>query len=201
MAGPSATRRNPKGERRRAEILDATITLAATHGLEAATMQRVADAAGVRKSLVLYHFGGRAGLLTGVLQRCGAVVEERRTAALEVAGGDPRERLRAWIDARFADELALHAWAVLLQTGARLAALPGGEAVQAAQARRIKRLAELLSRGNRAFTWQVPSAKRSAATIAAMLDGACVAALRQGDVELSGLASRARRLVFDQLIS
>jgi AcrR family transcriptional regulator len=58
-----------RGRATREQILDATAEVLRAEGGAGATTRAVADAAGVRLSLVHYHFGGKGGLLAELLAR------------------------------------------------------------------------------------------------------------------------------------
>src|SRR3954447_4411814 len=60
--------RRARGRATRELILDAAREVIREHGFAAATMRTVADAAGVRLSLVHYHFGGKRQLLVALLE-------------------------------------------------------------------------------------------------------------------------------------
>ena len=53
----------------RARMIDLAIDLVAERGYEGTSLQMVADAAGVTKAAVYYHFRTKAELLDGILQR------------------------------------------------------------------------------------------------------------------------------------
>ena len=91
-AAPRRKRLSRKGERRRDDILDATLMVVAERGMDGATIGVVAAASGIPKSLVLYHFQSRDGLFLAAICRAVARIEASRERALVVAGGDPRER-------------------------------------------------------------------------------------------------------------
>jgi AcrR family transcriptional regulator len=61
--------RSARGEATRRRIVDAARDVLLERGHAAASTRAVADEAGVRLSLVHYHFGGKQGLLLEVLQR------------------------------------------------------------------------------------------------------------------------------------
>ncbi len=63
MARPRVT------ETRRNEILDAFEECVATHGLEGTTLERLAAAAGLRRSLIRHHIGNRDQLLVAWVDR------------------------------------------------------------------------------------------------------------------------------------
>jgi AcrR family transcriptional regulator len=58
-----------RGETTREQILDAAEELLREQGSAATTTRAVAERAGVRLSLVHYHFGGKGGLLAELLER------------------------------------------------------------------------------------------------------------------------------------
>lgn len=62
--------------RARELVLDAFERLLVTEGERAATMDATARAAGVSKGGLLYHFGSKDALETGLLERLHALVEE-----------------------------------------------------------------------------------------------------------------------------
>lgn len=74
-------------------MIDAAERLAAERGLAALTVQAVQEAAGQRnKSAVQYHFGGRQGLVTALIEHRMAPAAERRTALLLALGDRPSTR-------------------------------------------------------------------------------------------------------------
>ena len=80
----------PKGERRAAEILDATVRCLARDGYSATSIQAVADEAGLHKRVVLYYYGSREGLFDRVVRHLGDELFdelERELGALD----DPEE--------------------------------------------------------------------------------------------------------------
>ena len=66
---PKVDQRVVRGRATREQILDATAEVLRAEGGAGATTRAVADAAGVRLSLVHYHFGGKGGLLAELLAR------------------------------------------------------------------------------------------------------------------------------------
>jgi len=65
----SLDQRLVRGEATREQILDAAAALLRSEGSAATTTRAVAERAGVRLSLVHYHFGGKGGLLAELLER------------------------------------------------------------------------------------------------------------------------------------
>lgn len=79
------------GAEARERLLAAATGLGVAQGASALTMQGIATAAGVSKALVLYHFGDKTAVLTGIVERLVARDVARTTAA--TAAADP---LSAW---------------------------------------------------------------------------------------------------------
>jgi AcrR family transcriptional regulator len=63
------TRRAPKGEKRREELLDAALQLFSLEGYTGASIARIADIVGISVAGVLHHFPNKVALLMGVLAR------------------------------------------------------------------------------------------------------------------------------------
>jgi AcrR family transcriptional regulator len=82
-----------KSEESRRQVLDAAVLTLSSKGLAASSVQDIADAAGVSKGAVHYHFESKDELLHRVLERCCESLEARARAAFEEPG-TPMERLR-----------------------------------------------------------------------------------------------------------
>src|SRR5438876_166067 len=76
-----------RGEATREQILDAAAELLGGQGSAATTTRAVAERAGVRVSLVHYHFGGKGRLLAELLERENAKLLARQEALY--AGPEP----------------------------------------------------------------------------------------------------------------
>ena len=63
-----ATRRSPRGENRRAIILDAAAREFAFHGYHGASLAAIADRVGITQSGLLHHFPSKEALLDAVVQ-------------------------------------------------------------------------------------------------------------------------------------
>ena len=195
------TRRSSKGRRRRETVLDATLMVAAERGLDGTSIGTVAEASATPKSLVLYHFGSRDGLLEAAVQHAIGKVEAVRERGMTIAGGDPKEQLRAWIAALYAEPEVVQAWCLLSQVTARTSPAPGLPHIAAYEKHALAQMTDLLERGNDEFCWQAPSPKKTARTVLAMLDGLRMALLRAGfDADLQRAEAECRRAVLDHLV-
>lgn len=83
--------------RRRERYLDAAIAVISDEG-PGASMEAIAQAAGVSKPILYRHFGDREGLVEALAERFVGELAERLGAILD-SGGDPIELLRRSIDA------------------------------------------------------------------------------------------------------
>jgi AcrR family transcriptional regulator len=75
-----------RGEATRRRIVDAARDVLLERGHAAASTRAVADEAGVRLSLVHYHFGGKQGLLLEVLQRENELLLKRQEKLYSAPG-------------------------------------------------------------------------------------------------------------------
>ena len=79
-------------------LLQAAVIVLARKGFVATSLQDVADAAGVSKGAVFYHFKSKDELVQQVLTRCGVVLRQAAQTAWE-GPGTPAERVRATLRA------------------------------------------------------------------------------------------------------
>src|SRR4026209_1511109 len=93
------SRRLPASERR-AQLIDVGRAVFAKRGVEAASMEEIADRAKVSKPVVDEHFGGKEGLYAVIVDREMDYVVRRIAEA--ISSGTPRERLPARARARLA---------------------------------------------------------------------------------------------------
>lgn len=101
-------------EKRRAELLEASLALVAEEGIEAATMRRLASAAACTTGAVTYYFDGRDALLIAMLRHAHARAALRMA---EAAGNehDPLQRLWAiLLEALPLDDERVSEWRVWL---------------------------------------------------------------------------------------
>ncbi|MDI6105761.1 TetR/AcrR family transcriptional regulator [Actinoplanes sp. NEAU-A12] len=85
--GPTFTERA-----RRAQLVAVTVDLIARHGYQRCSLQRIADAAGITKAAVIYHFTSKdaviraaySSVIASLTEQVGAAVESARTPAAAV---------------------------------------------------------------------------------------------------------------------
>lgn len=102
MAAAKITKRLPPGERK-VQILNATLRLLATNGLQGFSLEAAAREAGVAASLPRHYFGGTSGLLKAATED---VLEQVQQILWHPP---PNERLEVRL-ARYLDILAEHPW-------------------------------------------------------------------------------------------
>jgi AcrR family transcriptional regulator len=96
--GAPAPRRRLPAEERRAAILDSALDVFARHGYHAASIDDIAQAAGVSKALIYEHFPSKRDLHAALLERTVGELFERLVES--AATSEPGEvRLRAGVDA------------------------------------------------------------------------------------------------------
>jgi AcrR family transcriptional regulator len=90
--GPATIRRRLPRDQRRAEILRVATAVFYSKGYEAASLQDIADAMGIKKASLYYYFSSKEALLHAVLAEIigKGIDNARRILAL---GGDPLTRL------------------------------------------------------------------------------------------------------------
>ncbi|RKF16733.1 TetR family transcriptional regulator [Roseovarius spongiae] len=93
--------RKENAERRRRQLLDAARRSILAHGLARTTLATVAAEAGLSQGVAVFYFQSKGGLLTETLRDLYAQYDALWSGALERAGEDPVERLRAIIRADF----------------------------------------------------------------------------------------------------
>ncbi len=95
---PPARRRRKDGEARRAAILDAGLDLFSALGLHGASVDAIAERAGLSKTNLLYYFPSKEALYVAVLRRVLDVWLDP-LQALD-AGSEPADAVRAYIRAK-----------------------------------------------------------------------------------------------------
>jgi len=93
--------RKPNTELRRQQIVDGLRQVIATSGYTGATVQAIAVASGLAPGLIHYHFRDKNEILVALVESLSGYARERFERRAESAT-TPRERLRAYLDARLA---------------------------------------------------------------------------------------------------
>ncbi|AWH92487.1 TetR/AcrR family transcriptional regulator [Dietzia lutea] len=126
---------------RRAQIINATIDLVAARGHAAASLSRIAAAAGVAKGTVIYHFVSRDAVLDAAYDHVLALLIEQVAAQVEDA--DPSRAPAVYVRAMIAHLSAHPAHARTLEQ-AGLAAAASGEPSRPPGRSRWEPLAQLI---------------------------------------------------------
>ena len=93
--------KEPRDVRRRRELIEATITSIARHGLSKITIAKVAKIAGLSTGIVNFYFHSKQALLLATLETVDREFELRQEETLERAGEDPVQLLEAMIEVDF----------------------------------------------------------------------------------------------------
>lgn len=77
-------------KQRKAEVLDAFLTLVARYGVEGATLERIAEESGLKRPLIRHHLGNRADMVRALAEHVVAEqaksLEELRVGLLDYPG-------------------------------------------------------------------------------------------------------------------
>jgi TetR/AcrR family transcriptional repressor of bet genes len=186
MARPSNTRE------RRQEIVDALLAVMAARGYEGASIQAIAREAKLTPGLVHYHFESKQQILLEAIRQLTELFQ-RRFEALAARAATPRERLRAFVDARLArgegaSPTAVAAWVVV---GAEAVRQPE---VKAAYQEALRAQRDLLASLLRADAGDALSARELrdlCGIVLAAVEGAFQLSVSAGEVMPRGYAARA----------
>jgi AcrR family transcriptional regulator len=99
-AAPGSTAKRLPADRRRQQLLDVSLTLFATRGFNATTMDDIAEAAGVTKPLLYQHFDSKRALYLELLDSVSHTMLEAIGKAIAAAGG-PRQQVEGGFAAYF----------------------------------------------------------------------------------------------------
>lgn len=82
---------------RRRQLVDVTVELVAAHGYAACSLQRIADAAGITKGAVIYHFASKNAVIRAAYDAVIEAVTGRVAAAVRLAPG-PAAAVDAYVE-------------------------------------------------------------------------------------------------------
>jgi TetR/AcrR family transcriptional repressor of bet genes len=104
-------------QQRRQQIVDALLSVMAERGYDGASVQAIARRAKLAPGLVHYHFSSKQEILLEAIEQLTASFDQRFQALLRRAA-TPRERVRAFLDARLArgegaSPAAVAAWVIV----------------------------------------------------------------------------------------
>jgi TetR/AcrR family transcriptional regulator len=139
-AQPAATPPRTKAERTRAAILEAAEATFAERGFAAARLEDVAEAVGIRRASIVYHFRDKRELYEAVLAGLFDGFRARLEAALATRGA-PIERIEAAVGA-WVDSIALRPALARILLREVADAAPGQPLPLLAQARPFVELVE-----------------------------------------------------------
>lgn len=199
-ADPTPAPPSAKGRQRHEALVDAAVAAAAEVGPGQLSLQDVAAAAGVAKSVALYYFRDRAGLLAALAARAVAPWQAAHEPLAEPAG-DPRDHLNRWLAAVF--ELASGQKPLLQLYLALLCDVrdPAARAVlRACDDVCHRRLVRLLARGHDQYCWHAPDPQRAATLLRALVDGLLLEAVRSPAPAAGRLHGLCRGAVLDLLV-
>jgi TetR/AcrR family transcriptional regulator, transcriptional repressor of bet genes len=115
---------------RRADLIDATAACLAEHGLGGTNVRAICARAGVSPGLLRHYFAGIDALIAATYDATSERMDAIFAGAVDAAGPDPRERLRAYLTASFrppvTDPELLGAWTAfwaLARSDARMVAI------------------------------------------------------------------------------
>jgi AcrR family transcriptional regulator len=96
VSGPTRSRL-PRAQREQ-RMLDAAVREFDRHGYREASMERIAQAAGITKALIYQYFGSKEGVYTACVEQGRAQMFENM---LRAASAKPEQMLRAAVDSYF----------------------------------------------------------------------------------------------------
>ncbi len=101
--GQAETRRKPyrrlPPDQQKQRLVEATLACLIRHGVERATVRRIATAADLSLGMIRHHFGGKDALLAATYRHLSLLLQEEAERAMAAAGEDPAARLRAFLSA------------------------------------------------------------------------------------------------------
>lgn len=96
---PATTLALPGDEPTAAALIAAAVEVMAVHGYHGTSVRDIATAAGTSPAILYHHFGSKETLLTTLLDRGLDLLVVATEEALDLAGDDPADRLRAIVAA------------------------------------------------------------------------------------------------------
>jgi len=190
-----------RSQDRRARLLAAALETAVAGGLAELSLQHVADAAGLAKSVVLYYFGDRTGLLVDLARHASAPLL-RLHDEVRGAQGDPRGQLNEWIAGMFAlGAPPASPWLVTAMLWTEITDPQVRMPLQACEKTCRATLSQLLDRGHVQYCWHAPDPDLAALVLRALVDGMLLRAAREPDAQARFvLQNQCRGAALDALV-
>lgn len=119
MNAPARRKFRREGEeRRRQDLIEATLDCVAERGLQGATLRTIALRAGVTAGLIRHYFPGKEELVQAAYATLVGRMTEQAKAALAMDGATPRQRLAAFVTANLkapiVDQRVFSLWATFI---------------------------------------------------------------------------------------
>ena len=119
MNAPARRKFRREGEeRRRQDLVEATLDCVAERGLQGATLRAIALRAGVTAGLIRHYFPSKEDLLQAAYATLVGRMTEQAKAALAMDGATPRQRLAAFVaanlEAPIVDQRVFSLWATFI---------------------------------------------------------------------------------------
>ncbi|MGV0806597.1 TetR/AcrR family transcriptional regulator [Mycolicibacterium setense] len=105
---PHTTLTLPGDEPTAAALIAAAVEVMAVHGYHGTSVRDIATAAGTSPAILYHHFGSKQELLALLLDRGLDLLVAATEEALDLAGDDPADRLRAVVGAHVRTHLESH---------------------------------------------------------------------------------------------
>ena len=171
--------------------MDALLSAMAEHGYEGASIQAIARRAGLAPGLIHYHFASKQEILLEAIRQLTALVDQR-FQALARRAATPRDRLRAFIDARLArgegaSPAAVAAWVIV---GAEAVRQPEVKAAYQEVMRAQRALLETLVRDHAGEALTAREAQHLCGIVLAAIEGAFQLSVSAQDVMPRDYAAR-----------
>lgn len=164
----------------------------AERGYDGASIQAIARRAGLATGLIHYHFASKQEILLEAIRQLTQLVDER-FQALARRAETPRERLRAFIDARLArgagaSPAAVAAWVIV---GAEAVRQPEVKSAYQQAMRAQQAVLEMLLRDHAGDALTAREAQRVCGIVLAAIEGAFQLSVSAQDVMPRDYAARA----------
>lgn len=170
--------------------MDALLSVMAERGYEGASIQAIARRAALAPGLIHYHFANKQEILLEAIRQLTELFD-RRYQALARRAATPRERLRAFIDARLArgEGASPDAVAAWVTVGAEAVRQPEVKAAYQEVIRAQRALLEALVRDHAGGALTAREVRNLCGVVLAAIEGAFQLSVSARDVMPTGYAA------------